>query len=514
MAGRPFEALAFERLPGIGVRLFLKNELQAVLRLIDLGLPAGECPADKLGLMAQIFDTLAHPADVGVIVGEQIGRKRNGVFAPVLGHGRLDLFHLFRRQLGAALQRLVLAVVGIDRFHHGLLRLHSLQLFCELFHGKVIIGADTASACGADLVQQLFNFGVLAVVAIPGGVLLGLFRHGEIAAPGDQNIVSFIPRAVMQGIPLLYGSTGEILTEKSGNLNLGIPGIMYVGGICGVIGAFFYEQAVPADQMSGFLAILIPMLCSLLGSLLMGLLYCFLTVTLRANQNVTGLTMTTFGVGIGNFFGGSLIKLTGSEVPSIALSATSGYFAKSLPFAKSLGWFGQIFLSYGFLAYLAIILALLSSYFLKHTRPGLHLRSVGESASTADAADINVTRYKYLATCVGSMIAGLGGLYYVMDYASGVWSNNAFGDRGWLAIALVIFTIWRPNVSVLASILFGGLYILYLYIPTGSQMAVKELYKMLPYVVTVVVLVISSLRNNMEKQPPASLGLSYFREER
>ena len=312
------------------------------------------------------------------------------------------------------------------------------------------------------------------------------------------DLVSFLPRAVRQGIPLLYGSTGEILTEKSGNLNLGIPGIMYVGGICGVIGAFFYEQAVPADQMSGFLAILIPMLCSLLGSLLMGLLYCFLTVTLRANQNVTGLTMTTFGVGIGNFFGGSLIKLTGSEVPSIALSATSGYFAKSLPFAKSLGWFGQIFLSYGFLAYLAIILALLSSYFLKHTRPGLHLRSVGESASTADAAGINVTRYKYLATCVGSMIAGLGGLYYVMDYASGVWSNNAFGDRGWLAIALVIFTIWRPNVSVLASILFGGLYILYLYIPTGSQMAVKELYKMLPYVVTVVVLVISSLRNNKE----------------
>ena len=313
----------------------------------------------------------------------------------------------------------------------------------------------------------------------------------------DFDIVSFIPRAVMQGIPLLYGSTGEILTEKSGNLNLGIPGIMYVGGICGVIGAFFYEQAVPADQMSGFLAIMIPMLCSLLGSLLMGLLYCFLTVTLRANQNVTGLTMTTFGVGIGNFFGGSLIKLTGSEVPSIALSATSSYFAKSLPFAKSLGWFGQIFLSYGFLAYLAIILG-----------------SVGESASTDDAASINVTRYKYLATCVGSMIAGLGGLYYVMDYASGVWSNNAFGDRGWLAIALVIFTIWRPNVSVLASILFGGLYILYLYIPTGSQMAVKELYKMLPYVVTVVVLVISSLRNNMEKQPPASLGLSYFREER
>ena len=329
------------------------------------------------------------------------------------------------------------------------------------------------------------------------------------------NFVSFFPRAVIQGIPLLFGSTGEILTEKSGNLNLGIPGIMYVGGISGVIGSFFYEQAVPAAEMNAFLAIMIPMLCSLLGSLLMGLLYCFLTVTLRANQNVTGLAMTTFGVGVGNFFGGSLIKLTGSEVPSIALSNTSLFFKTTLPGANSTGWFGQLFLSYGFLAYLAIFIALGASYFLNHTRPGLHLRAVGESAATADAAGINVTKYKYTATCIGSMIAGLGGLYYVMDYANGVWSNNAFGDRGWLAIALVIFTIWRPNVSILASILFGGLYIINIYLPTpGGQMAVKELYKMLPYVITLLVLIVVSLRKKREDQPPAFLGLSYFREER
>ena len=328
------------------------------------------------------------------------------------------------------------------------------------------------------------------------------------------DIVSFFPRAVMQGIPLLYGSTGEILTEKSGNLNLGIPGIMYVGAISGVIGSFLYEQSVLSGELAALPAIAIPMLCSLLGSFLMGLLYCFLTVTLRANQNVTGLAMTTFGVGFGNFFGGSLIKLTGSEVPSVALSATSSFFRKSLPFADSTGWFGKMFLSYGFLAYLAIILALLSSYVLNRTRTGLYLRSVGESPATADAAGINVVKYKYLATCVGSMIAGLGGLYYVMDYACGVWSNDAFGDRGWLAIALVIFTIWRPNVSILASILFGGLYILYLYIPTGMNLAVKELYKMLPYVITLIVLIIVSLRKKRENQPPASLGLSYFREER
>ena len=247
------------------------------------------------------------------------------------------------------------------------------------------------------------------------------------------DFISFFPRAVAQGIPLLLGSTGETLTEKSGNLNLGIPGIMYVGAICGVIGSFFYEQHMGAGAaLNPFLAIAIPLLCSLLGSCLMGLLYCFLTVTLRANQNVMGLALTTFGVGVGNFFGGSLIKLTGSEVPSIALSATSAYFSRSLPFADKCGVFGKLFLSYGFLAYVAVIIALVTSYILRRTRIGLQLRAVGESPSTADAAGINVNRYKYVATCVGSMIAGLGGLYYIMDYACGVWSNNAFGDRGWL----------------------------------------------------------------------------------
>lgn len=327
-------------------------------------------------------------------------------------------------------------------------------------------------------------------------------------------LVSFIPRAVAQGVPLLFGSTGEIVTEKSGNLNLGIPGVMYVGGICGVIGSFLYERSVGSGALNPALGVLIPLLCCLAGSLLMGLLYCFLTVTLRANQNVTGLAMTTFGVGIGNFFGGSLIKLTGADVPSIALSATSNLFRTRLPFAESLGWFGSLFLSYGFLAYASIIIALVASYVLNHTRVGLQLRAVGEDPATADAAGISITRYKFAATCIGCMIAGLGGLYYVMDYANGVWSNDAFGDRGWLAIALVIFTIWRPNVSIGASILFGGLYILYLFIPTGKDLAVKELYKMLPYVVTIVVLVFSSLRNKRENQPPESLGLPYFREDR
>ena len=327
-------------------------------------------------------------------------------------------------------------------------------------------------------------------------------------------LTAFIQRAVVQGIPLLFGSTGEILTEKSGNLNLGVPGIMYMGGMSGIIGAFLYEQSLanPGD-INPFLAVLIPTLCCLLGSLVIGLIYAFLTITLRANQNVTGLALTTFGVGFGNFFGGSLIKLAGSNMPSIALTNTSNCFRQTLPVADRLGWFGQVFLSYSFLAYVAVILAILCSYVLNHTRMGLHLRAVGESPATADAAGINVSRYKYTATCVGSMIAGLGGLYYVMDYACGIWSNDGFGDRGWLAIALVIFAVWKPGMSILGSILFGGLFIIHNYIPNLS-MGAQELFKMLPYVVTILVLLMVSMRKKRESQPPASLGLSYFREER
>lgn len=324
-------------------------------------------------------------------------------------------------------------------------------------------------------------------------------------------IVAFIQRAIVQGIPLLFGSTGEIITEKAGHLNLGTAGVMYVGGIAGVIGAFMYENSV--ETVNPVLAVIIPIITSIIGSLIMGLIYSVLTVTLRANQNVTGLALTTFGVGVGNFFGGSLIKLTNSELPSITLTATSNCFKTKIPFADSLGWFGDIFLSYSFLAYVAIAIALLSAFFFNKTKAGLSLRAVGENPATADAAGINVSKYKYLATCTGSVVAGLGGLYYVMDYACGVWSNDGFGDRGWLAIALVIFAVWKPNLSILGSILFGGLLVVHNYMP-NLTMASQEIFKMTPYVVTIIVLVIVSMRRKRENLPPASLGLSYFREER
>ncbi len=326
--------------------------------------------------------------------------------------------------------------------------------------------------------------------------------------------VDFISSSIPLGVPLLYGSTGEILTEKSGHLNLGIPGTMYVGAISGVIGAFLYEMACGTKEaMIPALAILIPLLCAIAGSVLMGLIYSFLTVTLRANQNVTGLALTTFGIGIGNFFGGSLIKLVDSDMPSIILTKTSSFFRVSLPFADKLGWFGKIFLSHDFLTYAAVAIALVSSFVLNRTRVGLNLRAVGENPATADAAGINVTRYKYLSTCIGSAVAGLGGLQYVMSYANGVWSNNAFGDRGWMAIALVIFALWKPNMAIVGSFLFGALCNANNYI-RGLGDSTQELFKMLPYVVTLLVLIITSMRKKREYQPPQSLGLNYFREDR
>jgi simple sugar transport system permease protein len=323
-------------------------------------------------------------------------------------------------------------------------------------------------------------------------------------------LLTFITSAIRLGITFLLGSTGEIVTEKSGHLNLGIPGIMCVGAACGCLGESLYTRSLDSyDDMKALPAVLIPILCALLGAALMGLIYSFLTVTLRANQNVTGLALTTFGVGVTNY----II----SQLEFVTFQRGSRFFTASLPFASKLGWFGQIFLSHDFLTYTSLVIALVAAFVLNRTRTGLNLRAVGESPATADAAGINVTRYKYLATCIGSAIAGLGGLQYVMAYANGVWSNNAFGDRGWMAIALVIFALWKPTMAILGSFLFGALCNVYNYIHHFFYLghdANRELFNLLPYVVTLLVLIITSMRKKREHQPPQSLGLSYFREER
>ncbi len=325
-----------------------------------------------------------------------------------------------------------------------------------------------------------------------------------------MNFAYILSRAIAQGLPLLFGSNGEILNEKSGNLNLGIPGIMISGGVAGIVGATIYENT--AANPKGFAALIISFLCSVLCSLALSLIYCFLTVTLRANQNVTGLAITIFGSGLGNFYGGSIKTILGLSSNSVALTSQA-YKVPLIPFYDKLGSIGTIFFSHGFMFYLALIIAFVSWFVLKRTRTGLNLRAVGENPAAADAAGINVTKYKYVATSVGGVIAGLGGLYYAIDYSNGLWDTQSFGERGWLAVALVIFVVWKPTLAILGAFLFGGLYIAEIFVP-GLTSATKELFKMLPYVVTILVLIITSFTKKKENQPPESLGLAYFREER
>lgn len=331
-----------------------------------------------------------------------------------------------------------------------------------------------------------------------------------------NTLISWLHSSIIYGTVIMFGALGETLTEKSGHLNLGVPGLMYLGGFAGFASAFIYERST--DNPNAVLLILIPLLCAFLAAMLGGLLYSFMTVTLRANQNVTGLALTSLGVGIGTFGSARLLSVTGSQSYSVA-SATSAVYTANLNSVTNLGAFGQIFLSYGFLTYAAIILAVLMNYFLMHTRRGLNLRAVGENPGTADAAGINVTLYKYIATSVGGGICGIGGFYYIIEYSSGKWSSqNSLEAVGWLAVALVIFSTWKPKNTIWASYLFALLFWMATNLPalTGIRIptSVTELLKMTPYVVTILVLVIASTRKKKENQGPASLGLSYFREER
>ena len=314
----------------------------------------------------------------------------------------------------------------------------------------------------------------------------------------------FLAGAIRLSATFLYGSTGEIITEKSGHLNLGIPGVMSVGAAIGCLSEYYLIKSIGTSVP--FLLILVPLLVTFIGSALMGLLYSFLTVSLRANQNVTGLAMTTFGVGLAGYLINSI------KGKMAVITRASKYFTTLFPFADKLGWFGEIFLSHGVLVYLAILIAIIAQLVLNRTRVGLHLRAVGESPATADAAGINVTLYKYLVTCIGCGISGIGGLFCIMDYMGGNW-EYILEVFGWLSIALVIFTLWRPALSIAGSIIFGGLYIAYSYIG-GITFAQIELIRMLPYVMTIVVLILTSIMDKKESQPPASLGLNYFREER
>ena len=308
--------------------------------------------------------------------------------------------------------------------------------------------------------------------------------------------IALVVAAITYGTPLLFGTLGEVLTEKSGSLNLGVEGIMFMGGAIGLGGVFYYEKAV--ESPSAFLAVLIGLLCAFIAGGIASLIFSFLTITLRANQNVTGLALTIFGTGVGQYIG-EIMRIREGGFVAVGNDLKAVFISSPFPQAmQDIPYVGKILFG--------------NSIFLNKSRTGLQLRSVGESPATADAAGINVSRYRYLGAIIGGGISAVGGMVYITTIAGCVWNHEGLSGVGWLAVALVIFCLWRPLSAIWGSVLFGALMILYLrltipFIPT-------QLYKILPYVVTLVVLIIVSLRKKREDQPPTSLGLNYFREDR
>lgn len=323
-------------------------------------------------------------------------------------------------------------------------------------------------------------------------------------------MVDILTAAIAYSAVFLLGCVGEIITEKSGHLNLGIPGIMCMGAVGGAWGASIVTQAAGGSPNYVILLLAI-LLFAFIFSALTGLIYAFLTITLRSNQNITGLALTTFAAGLSQFFMGHVVQRGDATVAQKAVSDASKIIKQGLV----TDGFAKLFLSYSSLFYIAIIIAVVAGIVLKRTRIGLHLRAVGENPATADAVGINVTAYKYGAVLTGSGIAGLGGMYYLLVYIGGSWENSATIEAlGWICIALVIFTLWKPILSILGAAIFGLLYILAYRIGGNITIDQRYLIETLPYIVTIIVLVVISIIDTKENQPPQALGLPYFREER
>lgn len=315
-------------------------------------------------------------------------------------------------------------------------------------------------------------------------------------------ISNFLYAAILAGVPLLFGTLGEILTEKAGNINLGVEGMMYMGAVFGFMGAYYLDSAIAT------------LLFAFLGGLGGALVYAFLTVTLKANQNVAGLTLTIFGTGLANLLGTNMINGSGSGAAMVSDAMKAFFRPMDMGTLTAIPYLGKLLFNHSLFTYLGIVLAIAAGWYLNHTAQGLNLRAVGENPAAADAAGVNVSAYKYVHILLGGGICGLGGAYIALVTCGGNWTYNCVGGLGWIAVALVIFAAWSPYKALLGSLVFGALSVLKIYIPTSVINIPSAFFSMLPFLVTCVILVISSIRMRRENQQPHACGVNYFREER
>lgn len=311
--------------------------------------------------------------------------------------------------------------------------------------------------------------------------------------------VNFFVAAVLAGTPLLFGILGEIINEKSGHLNLGVEGMMSIGAVAGFVVGYWTDNLLSA------------LIAAFAAGMLGALIYAVLTVTFMADQTVTGLTLTIFGIGFSNFMGDFVRTKSGST----SLKLPEGILGKlgkvQIPFLTDLPVVGKMFFNYNIFVYLGVAAAVLCAIYLHRTKAGLNIRAVGENPAAADAAGLPVTKLKYRNLMLGGGICGIGGAYCSMIICNGVWVTSCVNGLGWIAVALVIFAAWSPNKAVLAALVFGGFSVLKYYVP---QVIPSSVFDMIPFLMTILVLIVTSIRSSKENSQPKSCGVNYFREER
>lgn len=308
-------------------------------------------------------------------------------------------------------------------------------------------------------------------------------------------MIEFLAACVVAGTPLVFATLGELITEKTGNLNLGVEGMMLMGAVMG-----FYTGLNTANP---FLAILAAALAGAGGALI----YAFITVTLKANQVVTGLTLTIFGTGFAQFVGEPLL---GSMAPS---EITSFFGKVTIPILGQIPGLGPVLFRQDVFVYLSYLVCIVAAVYLYKTRMGMNLKALGENTAAADASGININRYKYAHILAGGALCGLGGAYLSLVRIP-IWQEDVVNGRGWIAVALVIFAAWNPVKGFFGGVLFGGLSIIGLKFQAMGLGISQYLVDMIPYIATILIVIFSTHKRKKESQPPGDLGNNYFREER
>jgi len=303
-------------------------------------------------------------------------------------------------------------------------------------------------------------------------------------------LISLLQASIRAGTPLLFATLGETITEKSGILNLGVEGLMIMGAMSG-----FALSFVTGNPWIGILA-------GGIAGLTLAFIHGFFSITLKVDQTVSGLMLVLFGMGLSGLMGKNYIGKVATYIDPI-----------SIPFLSSIPFLGKIFFTHDLLVYLSLLLTAFLWFILYKTSFGLSIIASGENPEAADTAGINVDFVRYICLLAGGFLIGVGGAYLSLAYAK-LWTEGMTAGRGWICLALVIFSGWMPQRAVIGAYLFGGLDVQSFKLQAIGFTIPYQLLKMIPYIATILVLLLSLVREKYKLRAPSALGKPYFRGER